>query len=852
MNKKNHNGNKNTPILDKTNIINTPQNTNHTNQHKKNNHYLRQQEEKSNIPKESKVNQGNDNTDDIDNVFNITQDESINALLKEAQDLGIDLDDESDTLSNLTLSSTEDISEGVKKFNQLSDKIKQKKALLRKEAKKISIAHTLYHIKEKELKEHENKLSNNEEIEFKQRILLSNYDLVKNHVDNKCNHQEKEIAHIINEINLSLLQKNKTKFFHSLNLYIQDYKKNKKQTNYDKNNLTLEEKVELFHSNYFTDILKSEEIEVKYSLIEMMLKNYTHSIFFEAVNKYNLPLNIPIKESINSNHNYYPLWHIAIMFNKLEFIQDCLKVPRIMQEFNQPFYTKIIENNEIIEYEYHPFSSMNKLTENQIIYLIDINFLTSDSEIYTSFERKKNIFLFLMEQSYIQAFKLLYKKQINHLTEEKNNAVPTIKLNLKKIVTDKKKNNLLHHYIYALNEGEVKEVDKELIDIFIKEEFDLDYLNSDDLSAFDYCESISDKNLYLLCDYLYPIIPEHYKMMPQIEMLTNESNEDILISNVTIKEQEYVWYDRDKLMNHEKEIAKLKEASNHEYIKSMLNPQNYLKKNLLVENETLFDKLQEEFPNFKEVIQFYKGQFRVKKMSGKVRISPILLLGDPGIGKSYFAKKLSQYLKTGYTFLDMGSLSAGWVLTGNNGTWKDAKQGKILEAVMTSKTINPIVVMDELDKTNRSNYDPVSVLYQLLEEINAKEFTDEFIDFPIDASGVIYIACANNIQNIPEALLSRFKIFEISNPDEQQITHIIHNIYQENVKDLPIFERDITEPIVYKLKKYSLRAIKVMIEDAVSRALLELSNQELENKLKHIELNEKHFIEPKKKTMIGF
>lgn len=831
MNKKNHDESKNTPSLDETKRNKKP--------------ILINQDDKKLIKenhnkKERKV------KEEENSIFEIMKDESINILLKEAQDLGIDSEDETDTISNLTFTINEEIAEGEKRLNLLTEKIRQKNLLLKKEAKKIAIAHTLFHIKEKEIKDSKDKLSHHEEVEFKQKLLLANYDLVKSHIIDRKNNTEKNISNIINEMHLSLLEKQKERFDLALESYISYYKKNKKQSLNSKVNLTLEEKVELFYSNYFTDVLKSEEIEIKYSLIEIMLKNYDKTIFFDTMSKYEIPSNIPIKESINSNHNYYPVWHIAIMFNKFEFIEDSMNNAHLMEEFQEPFYSKIIEQENIIEYEYRPFSSLAKLNQNQVMYLINKSFINKDTEVYTSFDKKKSLFLALMEQSYLEAFKLLYYKELEQV-KTKNPEIN--KLNLKKIVTEKKRNNLLHHYIYALNEGDIKEVDKDIIEIFIREQFDLDYLNSDDLSAFDYCESISDKNLYHLCEYLYPIIPAHYKNMPEIENFIEEPKE---VPIQEVKEQEYMWYNRDKLIVHEKEIAKLKEASNHEFIKAMLNPTNYLKKNLLVEDEALFDKLEVEFPNFKEVIKFYKGQFRVKKMSGKVRISPILLLGDPGIGKSYFAKKLSQYLKTGYTFLDMGSLSAGWVLTGNNGTWKDAKQGKILEAVMSSKTINPIVVMDELDKTNRSNYDPVSVLYQLLEEINAREFTDEFIDFPIDASGVVYIACANSIQNIPEPLLSRFKIFEISNPDEKQISHIIHNIYQENVKDLPVFERDITEPIIYKLKKFSLRAIKVMIEDAVSTALLELSQQECEEQNKHIILNEKHFVEPKKKTVIGF
>ena len=315
------------------------------------------------------------------------------------------------------------------------------------------------------------------------------------------------------------------------------------------------------------------------------------------------------------------------------------------------------------------------------------------------------------------------------------------------------------------------------------------------------------------------------------------------------------WFNRPKLEEHLEKLSQQKDSSNLHIINQMLQNESHLKKTLLVENEDLFNKLEDEFPNFKEVINFYKGQFRIKSLSQKINMQPVLLLGPPGIGKTYFAKRLAEYLKTGYTFLDMGSMSAKWILSGVNGTFKDAKQGKILDSILNSSTINPVIVMDEIDKARGGDYDPTVVLYQLLEEINAKEFTDEFIDFTFNASGIIYIACANDANKLSEPLLSRFKIFEIDLPDNDQFDKIIHNIYKEATSKSNIFSPVLSKDIISLLKGKSMRNIKSIIQDAINKAIIEIDMSDIEIKRKNkkfINLKMSHFTNLYKKTVIGF
>lgn len=197
----------------------------------------------------------------------------------------------------------------------------------------------------------------------------------------------------------------------------------------------------------------------------------------------------------------------------------------------------------------------------------------------------------------------------------------------------------------------------------------------------------------------------------------------------------------------------------------------------LPEMQSLF----EELPNFGEVLEHIRRQLALCVDSDDdVELPPILLLGDPGIGKTHFARRISQLLGTGYGFVPMSSLTAGWVLSGASSQWKNAKPGKVFETFLNGEYANPVMVVDELDKTSSDGqYDPLGALYELLEMQTAMRFTDEFAEIPIDASGAVWFATANDASRIPEPLLNRMNVYEIEPPDAAGSARIARSLYRE-------------------------------------------------------------------------
>lgn len=192
------------------------------------------------------------------------------------------------------------------------------------------------------------------------------------------------------------------------------------------------------------------------------------------------------------------------------------------------------------------------------------------------------------------------------------------------------------------------------------------------------------------------------------------------------------------------------------------------------------EQLYDDLPNFGAVLDDVKRQLALCHDSrDALEITPMLLLGPPGVGKTHFAREIAQLLGTGMGFLSMSSLTAGWVLSGASSQWKGARPGKVFETLVDGEYANPVMVVDEIDKTGGEHaYDPLGALYSLLEHDTAGAFTDEFAEVPIDASQVIWVATANDARGIPDPILNRMNVFEVAAPDAEAARKIAAKLYR--------------------------------------------------------------------------
>ncbi|MBU2288160.1 MAG: AAA family ATPase, partial [Gammaproteobacteria bacterium] len=151
----------------------------------------------------------------------------------------------------------------------------------------------------------------------------------------------------------------------------------------------------------------------------------------------------------------------------------------------------------------------------------------------------------------------------------------------------------------------------------------------------------------------------------------------------------------------ERKLAKLPERD-HEHLRNtyerMLErgPDRFqVKPSGVPEMATLYAQL----PNFNEVLDDVRRHVALAQDSRDgLEVTPMLLLGPPGIGKTHFAKKLAELLGTGMSLVPMSSMTAGWLLSGASSQWKGSKPGKVFEALVDGEYANPVMLIDEIDK----------------------------------------------------------------------------------------------------------------------------------------------------------
>ena len=258
--------------------------------------------------------------------------------------------------------------------------------------------------------------------------------------------------------------------------------------------------------------------------------------------------------------------------------------------------------------------------------------------------------------------------------------------------------------------------------------------------------------------------------------------------------------------------------------------------------------LNEDHYGLEKIKQRILEYLAVKHMTNSLNAPILCLVGPPGTGKTSLGKSIARALDRQFVKVSLGGVRDEAEIRGHRRTYLGSLPGRIIQGMKRAGTINPVFLIDEIDKLG-SDYkgDPSSAMLEVLDPEQNFQFSDHYIEEPYDLSKVMFIATANYLEDIPEALRDRLEIIQLSSYTEEEKLHIaVEHLIPKQIKanglsksQFKIGEDELLHIIRHYTREAGVRQLERVIGTLCRKTVLEI----LKNEKKSVRVTKKLIVE---------